>query len=406
MFHMKQRHFLGLLLLACLLSLAISCIGQEGARGWAGPVRYGDVVIVSTGAGRIDAIDDQGLPIWRFPDMWNIPDGNADNLDGIYGTPLIGSYDGTDVVFVADYNGYVYAFRPGDNESPSASGDPPAASFELDGVVIGGLALDPEADALYITSGSRLYALRASDLVARIDNRDAQVAAVGPKAEGEEPGVLFKADGEIWGAPVLADGKLLLTSLDGGLYAVDPATGSEIWHFEAEQGLVSTPVVADDIVLASGFGSTLFAVNLADGAEQWAFKAKHWIWGDAAVDGEVAYVGDFDGIVHAIDLSSGAEVWSLNLEREAIRSSPVFADGTLVVGSDDGWLVGIDTEAQSIAWQRDVGTKMDADLALEDGDVLIAPRGCVTPAGGDSKVYYTKVDPRNGDLSGISTGVC
>lgn len=406
MFHVKQRRFLGLFLLVGFLSLAIGCIGQEGARGWAGPVRYGDLGIVSTGAGRLDAIDAEGRPVWRFPDMWNIPDDSADNLDGIYGAPLMGSYNGTNVIFVGDYNGYVYAFRPDDVQQGVTIEPPPAASFELDGLVIGGLALDPETDTLYVTSGSRLYAIRASDLVARIDNRDAQVTAVSPAPEGERPGVLFKTDGEIWGAPVLADGKLLLTSLDGGLYALDPETGAEIWHFDAGQGLVSTPVVEGDLVLVSGFGSTLYAVDLADGSERWSFKAKHWIWGDAAIDGEIAYAGDFDGIVHAIDLESGNEVWSLDLGHEAIRASPVLSDGTLVVGTDGNWLAGIDTASRSIAWQRNVGSKMNADLTLDDGEVLIAPRSCVTPEGGGSEVYYTKVDARTGDLSGISTGVC
>jgi outer membrane protein assembly factor BamB len=405
MFHVKQRRFLCLVALVGLLGLAMGCLGQEGTRGWAGPVRHGDVIIVSTGGGRIDAIDAEGRQVWRFPEIWNIPDDSADDLDGIYGPPLIGTYDGADVVFVGDYNGYVYAFRPADFEPGVTIESPPAASFKLNGAVIGGLALDTAADALYVTSGPRLYALRASDLVAKIDNRDAAVGAAGPPAEGEQAGVLFKADGDIWGAPVLADGKLLLTSLDGGVYAIDPATGTELWHFESEQGIVSTPVVAEDLVLASGFGSTLYGLALADGAQRWAFKTKHWIWGDAAVDAEFAYIGDFDGIVHAVELATGAEVWSLALEHNALRASPALSEGTLVVSSDGGWLVGIDTATRAVAWERDLGTKLNADLLAEGEDVLLAPRGCVTPEGGGDKVYYTKVDPRNGDLS-FTTGVC
>ena len=405
MFHVKQSRFFCLLALVGLFGVAMGCIGQEGTRGWAGPVRQGDVIIVSTGGGRIDAIDGEGRPLWRFPEIWNIPDGRADDLDGIYGPPLIGTYDGVDVVFVGDYNGYVYAFRPSDFEPGVTIESPPAASFKLNGAVIGGLAFDPASDALYVTSGERLYALRASDLVAKIDNRDAAVGAAAPAAEGENPGVLFKAVDDIWGAPVLADGKLLLTSLDGGVYAIDPATGAEIWHFESDQGIVSTPVVAGGLVLASGFGSTLYAIDLENGSERWSFKAEHWIWGDAATDAEFAYIGDFDGIVHAVELSSGAEAWSLRLEHKALRASPVLSDGTLIVSSDGGWLIGIDTATRAVAWDRDVGSKMNADMLAEGGEVLIAPRGCVTPEGGGDKVYYTKVDPRNGDLS-FTTGVC
>jgi outer membrane protein assembly factor BamB len=405
MFHVKLPRLPVLLLLVALASLAIGCLGSIGARGWAGPVRFGEVIIASTGDGRIDAIDSDGRPLWRFPDFWEISESSAEDLDGIYGEPLIASYDGEDVVFLGDYNGFVYAFRPGDFEPGVTINSPPAAFFELDGAVIGGMVLDQASDALYVTSGKRVFALRASDLVRRIDSRDAQVAAAGPAAQGETPGVLFVTGSDIWGEPVLADGRLLVTSLDGGLYAIDPETGAEIWHFESDQGLVSTPVVAGDLVLASGFGSTLYGIDLADGSERWAFKAGHWIWGKATVDGDVAYVGDFDGIVHAIELDSGAEMWSLALDHSALRASPALSAGTLVVSTDGDWLVGVDVATRAVVWERDLGTKLNADLVVDGGDVLLAPRGCVTPEGATEKVYYTKVDPQNGDLSSTS-GVC
>ncbi len=404
MFHMKQRSLLSFMAVAGIASMAIACLGNVGASGWTGPVRIGEVTVVSTRDGRLDAIDAEGRPVWRFPNHWEIADNSADDLDGIYGTPLTASYDGEDVVFVGDYNGFVYAFRPSDSERDSLN-DPPAAFFELDGSVIGGLALDIAKDALYVTSGNRVFALRASDLVRRIENRDAQVAAAGPAAAGESPGVLFVAGDEIWGEPVLVDDKLLVNSLDGNLYAINPATGAEIWRFETEQGLVSTPTVAGDLVLVAGFGSKLFGVGLADGDERWRFKANHWIWGRPAVDGDIAYVGDFDGTIHAIDLSSGTEMWSLGSDYGPLRASPALSAGTLVISSDDGWLVGIDLATRSVAWEREIGTKLNADITVNEGEVLIAPRGCVTPNGATQKVYYTKVDPRNGDLSFVS-GVC
>jgi hypothetical protein len=95
----------------------------------------------------------------------------------------------------------------------------------------------------------------------------------------------------------------------------------------------------------------------------------------------------------------------MELDHDAIRASPILSGGILVVASDGGWLVGIDIGARAIAWERDVGAKMNADMAAEGGDVLIAPSGCVTPENGSEKVYYTKVNPLNGDLS-FASGVC
>jgi outer membrane protein assembly factor BamB len=404
MFHVKQPRYLGLLALVGLLSLTIGCLGQVKARGWAAPVRFNDLIIASTGDGRIDAINSDGGQVWRFPNDWEIGERSARKLDGIYGEPLIESYDGVDIVFVGDYDGFVYAFRPSDGESALAN-KPPAAWFELDGAVIGGLALDSASDTLYVTSGKRIYALRASDLVKRIDSSAAAVGAAGPTPAGEKPGVLFVAGKDIWGEPVLADGKLLVSSLDGDLYAIDPTTGEMIWRFESDKGLVSTPTVVGDLVLVSGFGSTLYAVDLSDGSERWEFKTDHWIWASPASDGNTAYVGDFDGILHAIDLSTGTESWSMQLDHGVLKASPVISDGTLVISSDTGWLMGIDLASQSVAWEHDLGTKLNAGLTVDNGDVLLAPRGCVTPESATESVYYTKVDPGNGDLT-FTAGVC
>ena len=120
MFHVKQRRFVGLFVLVGLLGLLVSgCVRQIGSRGWAAPVSEGNLIIVSTGGGRIDGINGDEQQVWRFPQLWNIPDKQAQKLKGIYGPPLVGSYDGVDVVFVGDYNGYVYAFRPGDYQKAS-----------------------------------------------------------------------------------------------------------------------------------------------------------------------------------------------------------------------------------------------------------------------------------------------
>ncbi|HWO72154.1 MAG TPA: PQQ-binding-like beta-propeller repeat protein [Dehalococcoidia bacterium] len=391
---MKQWRVPGLLALSLLLLLSVTaCAQAAGARGWAGAVQKNDLLLVSPSGGRLVGINRDGSQAWRFPDFWKIPNGRADDLHAIYGEPVF-SADGR-VVFVGDYNGYVYAFRPADYREGVTQESPPAASLKLNGPVIGGLALDSATDTLYVTSGKRVYSLRASELAARIDNRDASVRTA----------VLFEAGGDIWGTPVMDRGRLLVTSLDGGLYALDPVSGRVLWSFQAEKGLASTPLVTGAIVLASGFGGTLYAVDAASGALRWSFKAAHWIWGRPAIDDDTAYVGDFAGNVYAIDLTSGSERWSMPLGRGPLRASPAFLRGTVVVGSDDGWLVGIDPSTRTKRWERKLSTSLNADLTAGDDQVLIAPGGCVRPEPGAERIYYTRVDPVSGELQGTEA-VC
>ena len=96
------------------------------------------VLIVSTGGGRLDGLDRDGRQIWRFPEIWEPSENKAEKLKGIYGAPVLSS-DGR-VVFVGDYNGYIYAFRPGDYIPATDAEQPRAGVYKLDGPIIGGIA--------------------------------------------------------------------------------------------------------------------------------------------------------------------------------------------------------------------------------------------------------------------------
>lgn len=384
MFHVKQRR-LGLIGgLSLLGALAISCSYAATPRGWAEPVEEGNTIIVSTGRGRLDGIDaDTNRGRWRFPNFWDIQNGD-DKLSGIYGPPIVAA-DG-DTTFVADYNGFVYAFKQSQAltaaQLQAGFPKPVAATLNLGEPVIGGLTVDPATNDLFVTSGARLLRLRyASDRLTA--------------------DWVFETGADIWSEPVLAsDGKVIFSSLDGGLYAVNQDNGSQVWKYSVgDSGLVSTPAIIDNVVYAGGFDSKLHAVDLATGEAKWAFQASHWVWNTPISEGPNLIFGDFNGRLYAVNASDGSESWRIDLGKGAIVGSPVIAQDTLVVATQDGWLTGIDPSTREIKWQNELDTSFTADLVVAtDDSVLIAPRGCVTPDGLEQKVYYYAVDPRTGEL--------
>jgi outer membrane protein assembly factor BamB len=389
MFHVKPRWPLLFVLLALAGLGTIACTPGNTARGWAEPVQVENVLLVSTGKGRLDAIDltTRG-PLWRFPNRWQIHDERARGLQGIYATPVLSSDN--QAIFVGDYNGYVYAFRPADLEILSEE-KPVASSLKLEGgPIIGGIVLDSASDTLYVTAGPRMYALKASDLVRRIDNRDTQV----------ERRELFRAAEDIWSAPVLQSGRLFFASLDGNLYAIDANTGQEAWRYSGTRALVSTPVIAGTRVLIGGFDDELHAIDMADGTNDWSFRASNWVWTAPLVDGSRVYVGDFDGKVYALNLSDGSVVWSQDVSDRPIVAAPALARGTLVVASQGGDIHGIDPSSQAARWEaRNIATAVNADLVTNGGTVLIAPSSCVTPPGEAGRVFYMTLDAATGSLT-------
>ena len=333
---------------------------------------------------------------WRFPDDWHIRESGARGLDGIYGSPIVGS-DG--VMYVGDYSGWVYAFEPAAVNLDAANDDnqPDVAIADLSEPIIGGLALDEDAGLLYVTAGEELFALDTRRLKASLSAGGGEI--------DPEPTFNFKADGELWSAPAIEDGVVYVTSLDGKLYALDAATGNVNWSFDGGKGLTTTPVIEGNIVLVGGFDSILYGVNKSTGELAWQYAGPNWILATPVIDGGTAYFGDFDGFLHAVDVQTGAEDWSLALEHGKIRASAAVSGDFVVVGTDEGWLLGVNRTTQQRAWEIEVGSDILADLLASGEEVLIAPKGCVTLSGGEVKTYYRAVEAATGTLRRVE-GLC
>lgn len=379
-------------------------IGTEMVRvrslSFDGPVRelhldrgYGGTVRMSHAAGT--EIEAFRRP-WRFPDDWDIRQSSARSLGGIYGQPVADS-DG--VLYLGDYRGWVYAFRPDEvnRDARDSSEEPKVAVANLRDRIIGGVVLDEDNGRLYAAAGANVYLLS-------LDRLKAALTAGGGEVDADAS-FQFQAADQLWSTPVLDGDLLLVAGLDGVLYGLDASTGAERWRFEAPAGLMTTPVISDGLVLVAGFSGNLYAVDINTGEEVWSFAARNWILAAPIIEDGVAYFGDFDGVVHAVDVTDGSERWALALDRGEIRAAAAIVDDMLVVGTDNGWLIGVNLQQQQQAWIVNLGTALHADLVVADGEVLLAPSGCVTPEGSDSRVYYRAVDPANGGLS-LARGVC
>jgi outer membrane protein assembly factor BamB len=88
-----------------------------------------------------------------------------------------------------------------------------------------------------------------------------------------------------------------------------------------------------------------------------------------------------------------------------LRGSPAISGSNLVIGSDDGWLVGVNINRRERVWEKDLGRAIQASAITSGNEVLIAPSGCSTIEGTSTETYYRAVNPANGDLT-QTEGVC
>jgi outer membrane protein assembly factor BamB len=160
----------------------------------------------------------------------------------------------------------------------------------------------------------------------------------------------FNTEGAIEAAPALSDsGVLFVGSLFGVMYAVNAATGSEVWSDRSAQGgYYSSPALgANGVVYVGNDDGCLYAFDAKSGSVKWRFNAGFPIFSSPAVGGDgTIYFGCDGGVIYALNPDGTLKSeYVLPLDPEssvgpvAVGSSPAIGpDGTLYVGADDGFL--------------------------------------------------------------------
>jgi alcohol dehydrogenase (cytochrome c) len=117
-------------------------------------------------------------------------------------------------------------------------------------------------------------------------------------------------EGGMQATPIVIDGVMYITTAWNHVYAIDAATGREIWHYQYPK---------------PPGGSTFYGP---------------WNRG-VAVDGDRVFQGTLDNNVVAIDRKTGRELWKVNVEDPKqcgcnITGAPLVAKGKVIVGVTGG----------------------------------------------------------------------
>jgi PQQ-dependent dehydrogenase (methanol/ethanol family) len=140
----------------------------------------------------------------------------------------------------------------------------------------------------------------------------------------------------------------------------------------ATRGLQTTPLVADGVLYYTGSYSRVFALDGATGKELWSYtpelddalvaRQTHSPYnrGAAIGDGKL-YVGTVDGRLIALDMKTGKVAWDTKLQDSqkltvGFTGAPLYAKGTVVIGSQGGeWpgqgpIYGVDAATGKVKW--------------------------------------------------------
>jgi outer membrane protein assembly factor BamB len=321
--------------------------GRVGVRQ--GPVVGDGRVYAAAVDGGVRALDLQtGKTIWHYPSKLRLSggpgtgdglvvigglDGQVIALDAATGTEkwqakvpaevIAAPAIGLGSVFVRSNDGHVTAFDASTGERRWFwTYDVPVLSLRGNDAVV----LGPG----YVFSGNDDGTVTA---LSAVDGHTLWTLPVGSQEGRSELDRLADVDG----TPVLEGSTIYATSFKKQTVAIDAPTGRGIWASQFG-GVGRLGVASDRLIVADPAGS-VYALDKSNGASLWQQPAlARRLLTSPVVQGDYAVVGDYDGYLHWMKLDTGELAARARVSGDALRGSPVVADGILVAQDVDGKL--------------------------------------------------------------------
>jgi outer membrane protein assembly factor BamB len=189
---------------------------------------------------------------------------------------------------------------------------------------------------------------------------------------------IFPTGNRVVSSPVMQGEVVFFGSDDGNVYAVDAASGRQLWKHATRGPVAASPAVEGDTVYVGSYDGHFYALNARTGALRWKFatggerrfeaKGLHG-WQPASqtffdpfdvflsspvVVGGAVYFGSGDGNLYALDTASGALKWKFRTG-DVVHSSPAYAEGVLYFGSWDSWFYAVDARTGAERWRFHAG---------------------------------------------------
>lgn len=234
---------------------------------------------------------------------------------------------------------------------------------------------------------SPIYARAAlRDGVAYVGTSGGEFHAIGLKDGGFK--WTYAAGRGVYGEALATDDAIYFACDNGYLFKLDRATGKEIWRYDLGDERVSralphqlvqnsgdfdwdfhaaNPVLADGVIYAGSGDGGMNAIDPASGKRVWRFQAQGKIRSGAILDGPRLVFGTMDNFVYALDRKTGSQIWRINT-LGPIVAPPTVIGSTLVIGVSAGLIMGVDPATGKTHWMMQPWlSAVDSSAVLDKG---------------------------------------
>ncbi|HVT39302.1 MAG TPA: PQQ-binding-like beta-propeller repeat protein [Gemmatimonadaceae bacterium] len=210
--------------------------------------------------------------------------------------------------------------------------------------------------------------------------------------------------------PAVANGIVVVGSFDGRVYAFDLATGAARWTFHTagdtidqsqytfdRRSVQSSAAIADGVAFVGSRDGGVYAIDLATGVGRWRVSHRgSWILGSPAAAAGRVYDGSSDGhFVQAVDVASGRELWRQSTDASVI-ASPLLVGDALIVATmlkrgGQGDLLALDAGTGAIRWRLQLGDQVLSSPVAADGELYVGTEAGTVLAIGQANVLVPRL---------------
>jgi outer membrane protein assembly factor BamB len=213
---------------------------------------------------------------------------------------------------------------------------------------------------------------------------------------------------DLWASsPVVVDSTVVIGAPDGGVYALDLASGRQRWRAATGGRVRATPAVHGGLVIVGSWDGRVYGLDLVTGSRRWVHRTvgdtldskkfgydRRSVQSSAAVSGGMVFVGSRDGAIYGLDEASGERRWRVSHQGSWVIASPAVDGHRVYVGSSDGHFAqALDPASGRELWHLDTGANILASPLLV-GDLLLLATYRTDAAWGD----LLAVNPASGEV--------
>jgi outer membrane protein assembly factor BamB len=186
----------------------------------------------------------------------------------------------------------------------------------------------------------------------------------------------FKA-APIESSPLLRNGRLFFGSWDNKVYAINAATGREIWSFGADNQVNTSAAYWKGRIFIATDGGTIYSLSARTGRLLWSaqsqskFGSREFWYATPTVAYGRVYIGNTDGTMYVFGAKSGKLLWARPLGTYIYGAAAV-SDRRVFVGTYDGKFYALDAATGDTIWQVDAHGAVHAAPTVMNGLVYYA----------------------------------